>query len=90
MGGRLAFASFLLKFFNMPERVQKPFDPAPWGPKQGTKVVRVHPTFHGPTRKIYLKKCGKSTRTSRSATASAPANNGQAAFGARSELFGGE
>src|SRR5207245_10914898 len=57
---------------------------------KGTKAVRVRRTCPGRTRKIYSRKCGRWTRTNQSATASEPVNNGQAAFGARSEFFGRE
>jgi hypothetical protein len=33
--GQFAFTLFLLNFCGMPERIQKPLGPAPWGPKQG-------------------------------------------------------
>src|SRR6202030_1007617 len=68
-GGRqLAFLSFLLKFFVMPERVQKPFDPAPWGPKQGDEGGPRSLTFPVQTPRTYSKKCARWTPTNRSAT----------------------
>jgi len=59
MGGRLAFASFLLKFFDMPERVQKPFDPTPWSPKQGDEGGPRSPDISRPDTKDLLKKMRK-------------------------------
>jgi hypothetical protein len=59
-GGRqLAFLSFLLKFFGMPERVPKPFDPAPWGPKQGDEGGPRSPDVSRPDTKDLLKKMRK-------------------------------
>ncbi|HWY50447.1 MAG TPA: ubiquitin-like protein UBact [Chthoniobacterales bacterium] len=58
-GRQLAFASFLLKFFGMPERVQKPFDPAPWGPKQGDEGGPRSPDISRPDTKDLLKKMRK-------------------------------
>ena len=57
--GRLAFLLFLLKFFAMPERVQKPFDPAPWGPKQGDEGGPRSPDVSRPDTKDLLKKMRK-------------------------------
>jgi hypothetical protein len=63
VGGRvrpqLAFGSFLLKFFGMPERVQKPSDPAPWGPKQGDEGGPRSPDISRPDTKDLLKKMRK-------------------------------
>ena len=56
---QLAFLSFLLKFFAMPERVQKPFDPAPWGPKQGDEGGPRSPDVSRPDTKDLLKKMRK-------------------------------
>ena len=42
----------------MPERVQKPFDPAPWGPKQGEGGPR-SPDISRPDTKDLLKKMRK-------------------------------
>ena len=58
-GRQLAFASFLLKFFGMPERVQKPSDPAPWGPKQGDEGGPRSPDISRPDTKDLLKKMRK-------------------------------
>jgi len=58
-GRQLAFLSFLLKFFAMPERVQKPFDPAPWGPKQGDEGGPRSPDISRPDTKDLLKKMRK-------------------------------
>jgi len=49
---QLAFLAFLLKFFAMPERVQKPFDPAPWGPKQGDEGGPRSPDILKKMRKV--------------------------------------
>src|SRR6202030_2527567 len=56
---QLAFLSFLLKFFAMPERVQKPSDPAPWGPKQGDEGGPRSPDISRPDTKDLLKKMRK-------------------------------
>jgi len=56
---QLAFLAFLLKFFAMPERVQKPFDPAPWGPKQGDEGGPRSPDISRPDTKDLLKKMRK-------------------------------
>ena len=56
---QLAFILFLLKFFAMPERVQKPFDPAPWGPKQGDEGGPRSPDISRPDTKDLLKKMRK-------------------------------
>jgi hypothetical protein len=58
-GGQLAFISFLHKFFAMPERVQKPTDPAPWGPKQGDEGGPRPPDISRPDTKDLLKKMRK-------------------------------
>ena len=58
-GRQLAFLPFLLKFFAMPERVQKPFDPAPWGPKQGDEGGPRSPDVSRPDTKDLLKKMRK-------------------------------
>jgi hypothetical protein len=57
--GQLAFISFLHKFFVMPERVQKPTDPAPWGPKQGDEGGPRSPDISRPDTKDLLKKMRK-------------------------------
>jgi len=56
---QLAFTPFLHKFFVMPERVQKPFDPAPWGPKQGDEGGPRSPDVSRPDTKDLLKKMRK-------------------------------
>src|ERR1700731_1476904 len=43
----------------MPERVQKPFDPAPWGPKQGDEGGPRPPDISRPDTKDLLKKMRK-------------------------------
>ncbi|PYL33883.1 MAG: ubiquitin-like protein UBact [Verrucomicrobia bacterium] len=62
----------------MPERVQKPFDPAPWGPKQGDEGGPRSPDISRPDTKDLLKKMRK---------VDPPANNGQAGFGIGPEFF---
>ena len=56
---QLAFLAFLLKFFAMSERVQKPFDPTPWGPKQGDEGGPRSPDISRPDTKDLLKKMRK-------------------------------
>jgi hypothetical protein len=58
-GREFAFPPFLLKFFVMPERVQKPSDPAPWGPKQGDEGGPRSPDISRPDTKDLLKKMRK-------------------------------
>jgi ubiquitin-like protein UBact len=48
----------LLNFF-MPERVQKPVEPAPWGPKQGDGGGPRSPDVSRPDTKDLLKKMRK-------------------------------
>jgi ubiquitin-like protein UBact len=43
----------------MPERVQKPFEPAPWGPKQGDEGGPRSPDISRPDTKDLLKKMRK-------------------------------
>jgi hypothetical protein len=48
----------LLNFF-MPERIQKPADPVPWGPKQGDGGGPRSPDISRPDTKDLLKKMRK-------------------------------
>jgi hypothetical protein len=56
---RLAFCAFSLNFFTMPERIQKPLDPVPWGPKQGDGGGPRSPDISRPDTKDLLKKMRK-------------------------------
>jgi len=49
----------LLKFFRMPERIQKPMEPAPWGPKPGDSGGPRSPDVSRPDTKDLLKKMRK-------------------------------
>src|ERR1700752_98796 len=52
----------LLRFalvFCMPERIQKPIDPAPWGPKEGEQGGPRSPDISRPDTKDLLKKMRK-------------------------------
>jgi hypothetical protein len=55
---RLPFQHLLLDFF-MPERIQKPAEPAPWGPKQGDGGGPRSPDVSRPDTKDLLKKMRK-------------------------------
>ena len=55
---RLPFGYLPLNFF-MPERIQKPAEPAPWGPKQGDGVGPRSPDISRPDTKDLLKKMRK-------------------------------
>jgi hypothetical protein len=57
-GGSLPFQYLLLDFF-MPERIQKPVEPAPWGPKQGDGGGPRSPDISRPDTKDLLKKMRK-------------------------------
>ena len=46
-------------FFLMPERIQKPVEPAPWGPKQGEGDGPRSPDISRPDTKDLLKKMRK-------------------------------
>jgi hypothetical protein len=56
--GSLPFQYLLLDFF-MPERIQKPVEPAPWGPKQGDGGGPRSPDVSRPDTKDLLKKMRK-------------------------------
>jgi len=58
-GRQLAFPPFLPRFFCMPERIQKPVDPVPWGPKQGDGGGPRSPDVSRPDTKDLLKKMRK-------------------------------
>jgi Prokaryotic ubiquitin-like protein UBact len=55
---RLPFEHLPLNFF-MPERIQKPAEPAPWGPKQGDGGGPRSPDVSRPDTKDLLKKMRK-------------------------------
>jgi len=46
-------------FFSMPERIQKPVEPVPWGPKQGDGGGPHSPDISRPDTKDLLKKMRK-------------------------------
>jgi Prokaryotic ubiquitin-like protein UBact len=50
---------YLLLNFSMPERIQKPAEPAPWGPKQGDGGGPRSPDVSRPDTKDLLKKMRK-------------------------------
>jgi hypothetical protein len=54
----LRFRYLLVRFF-MPERIQKPAEPAPWGPKQGDGGGPRSPDISRPDTKDLLKKMRK-------------------------------
>jgi hypothetical protein len=56
---QLAFWAFPSRFLRMPERIQKPLDPAPWGPKQGDGGGPRSPDVSRPDTKDLLKKMRK-------------------------------
>jgi hypothetical protein len=59
-GSRFAFLRFPLNFLSMPERTQKPTEPAaPWGPKQGDGDGPRSPDISRPDTKDLLKKMRK-------------------------------
>jgi len=58
IGGSLPFQFLPLNFF-MPERIQKPVDPVPWGPKQGDDGGPRSPDVSRPDTKDLLKKMRK-------------------------------
>ena len=54
----LRFELLLVRFF-MPERIQKPVEPAPWGPKQGDGGGPRSPDISRPDTRDLLKKMRK-------------------------------
>jgi hypothetical protein len=52
-------SNILLFGFFMPERIQKPVEPAPWGPKQGDGGGPRSPDISRPDTKDLLKKMRK-------------------------------
>ena len=61
LGGkaRSLLSNILLLNFFMPERIQKPADPVPWGPKQGDGGGPRSPDISRPDTKDLLKKMRK-------------------------------
>jgi len=57
--GRGLLSNILLLDFFMPERIQKPIEPAPWGPKQGDGGGPRSPDISRPDTKDLLKKMRK-------------------------------
>ena len=57
--GKVAVRAFFRTFFLMPERIQKPVEPAPWGPKQGDGGGPRSPDISRPDTKDLLKKMRK-------------------------------
>jgi hypothetical protein len=55
----VAIRMFSRTFFLMPERIQKPVEPAPWGPKQGDGDGPRSPDISRPDTKDLLKKMRK-------------------------------
>ena len=55
----LPLPHFFLDFFPMPERIQKPIEPVPWGPKQGDGGGPRSPDVSRPDTKDLLKKMRK-------------------------------
>jgi ubiquitin-like protein UBact len=56
--GNLPFQRLAINFL-MPERIQKPIEPAPWGPKQGDGGGPRSPDISRPDTKELLKKMRK-------------------------------
>ena len=56
---RVAVRTISRTFFAMPERIQKPVEPAPWGPKQGDGGGPRSPDISRPDTKDLLKKMRK-------------------------------
>ena len=57
--GKVAVLMISRTFFPMPERIQKPVEPAPWGPKQGDGGGPRSPDISRPDTKDLLKKMRK-------------------------------
>jgi hypothetical protein len=55
----LAIWTISRTFFSMPERIQKPIEPAPWGPKKGDGDGPRSPDISRPDTKDLLKKMRK-------------------------------
>jgi hypothetical protein len=55
----VAVRMFSRNFFFMPERIQKPVEPAPWGPKKGDGDGPRSPDISRPDTKDLLKKMRK-------------------------------
>ena len=56
---RVAVQTISRTFFAMPERIQKPVEPVPWGPKQGDGGGPRSPDISRPDTKDLLKKMRK-------------------------------
>jgi hypothetical protein len=56
---RVAVRTISRTFFAMPERIQKPVEPVPWGPKQGDGGGPRSPDISRPDTKDLLKKMRK-------------------------------
>jgi hypothetical protein len=57
--GKVAVRWISRTFFAMPERIQKPVEPVPWGPKQGDGGGPRSPDISRPDTKDLLKKMRK-------------------------------
>ncbi len=57
--GKVAVLMISRTFFSMPERIQKPVEPVPWGPKQGDGGGPRSPDISRPDTKDLLKKMRK-------------------------------
>ena len=55
----LRFGTISRTFFAMPERIQKPIEPVPWGPKKGDGGGPRSPDISRPDTKDLLKKMRK-------------------------------
>ena len=59
IGGKVAIRMIFRTFLSMPERIQKPGEPVPWGPKQGDGGGPRSPDISRPDTKDLLKKMRK-------------------------------
>jgi hypothetical protein len=57
--GEICLCPVFPYFFGMPERIQKPAEPVPWGPKQGDGGGPHTPDISRPDTKDLLKKMRK-------------------------------
>jgi hypothetical protein len=58
-GRKVAIVTISRSFLSMPERIQKPVEPAPWGPKKGDGDGPRSPDISRPDTKDLLKKMRK-------------------------------